>query len=551
MKKARNPPKLNPFSVPRWDYGHRTRNFRRITDIHNLREALRDQITACYRQQYIKLAEQDRKRNIQENEDAVKFHDDIKPLIMKWQDEYLRSAMSRMEALQEEYAKTTNLEKEAEQLQNNRIVLNMRVIYLEDSLSHRTILQNFQYLLKEHYWREKNDWIHRLPQGELEDYKQSIEKRSTLNIRVRDEDDAYFVKSFFENQYENVHHPILIAFENTTQFLDVLQYLKARSFRALLELHFAMGLHTDASKRYENFKQWSQNDLKRKRETAKMRCNRKYFTEERTTNLKGKTFGMLESDVVLSIKGRVEKKTDSVLDTVLWHLLPKNERKGAIKSLSSIEKVGKVELIILNLLEKLDQYPREIIHEIENKTRTNHNRRLRKAQDACDTEQRIYQVMKGIQKNLEPPFQPPPRKRPIPMSRLRKRPPPTPPKPPAPTHQQRLFIEAFTDKDITDIDISSNDSRKILKDIQRACMPFYFDHFLALHGYFPDKDFTTKIERREGKEEDKLHYKDVLPAVKERLRKWKQHQNSVKKYNISQTVDLYRDPESELDVNKN
>lgn len=531
----------NTFEVPKWDYGHRIRNFRRTTDIQNIRETLRNRISTCYRQQFIKLAEIDYNKNAQEVVDIRKFHEDVEPVIDKWQDQFLQKAMSSIENLQQQYTTSSDLEKILEELTRARVAINMRVIYLEDTLVNCTLIQNFEYLLKEFEWRQTHDWIHKKSSGELENYTESIASRSTLNIRVRDNDDAYSVKHFFETSYENVKHPVLVAFENVSQFMKMIQYLKARSFRALVELHFAMWLETETRDKFKDFQVWSEKDLTRKRKIVERRCMHKYFTEARVAKLRDEATKMNDTTLLKSLKTRVGWKTEAIIDQVLVRVVPPKDRKGIVSSLNSLEKVAKLESIVLELLEDLDKYPREIIDEIEEKCRKVKARQMREAKRACDTEERIHTVIKGIKKNLEPPFKPPPRQKPLPRGFL-----PKPRRRPKsrhipPTQQQKLIVEAFTDKDLKQLDFSTQENKKILRNIERNCMPFYYDYFLEQHGYIAKKDFVTDIERIDGKEENLLENKYLLPTVYNNMKHWQKRQQDIQRSNIQQTQYLYKD----------
>lgn len=544
MKKFKIPLKLSPDPAekPKWDYGHRTRNFRRVTDIHNMRETLRDRVTACYRQQYIKLAENDYNTNVQELNDIRKFHDDIEPVITTWQDQFLQKAMSTIEKLQDAYSTTSDLEKKLDELTKIREALITRVIFLEDTLVQCTLLQNFQYLLKEFQWRQEHDWIHQQPNGELEGYTESIQKRLTLNIRVRDNDDAFSVKAFFVRSYENVKHPVLVTFENVPQFMEMVQYLKVRSFRALVELHFAMWLEAETKDKFKDFHEWSDKDLEKKRQVVERRCKYKYFTEARAVKLKGEATITTDTKLLQSMKNRAGWKAEAIIDQVLWRIVPERDREGIVNSMNSLEKVAKLESIALELLEDLDKYPREVVNEIGMSCRQKRGKLRREAKRACDNMERIFTVIKGIKKNLEPPFRPPPRPKPLPRSI----PPKTPSKPKSrkadATPHQKLIVEAFTDKDIKQLDFTTPENQKILRNIERNCMPFYYDYFLEQHGYIAKKDFVNDIERMDGTEENRLEIKNLIPTVHQNMKRWEKRQQEIKHSNIRRTIHLYKEP---------
>lgn len=156
--------------------------------------------------------------------------------------------------------------------------------------------------------------------------------------------------------------------------------------------------------------------------------------------------------------------------------------------------------------------------------------------------ERIFTVIKGIKKNLEPPFRPPPRPKPLPRSI----PPKTPSKPKSrkadATPHQKLIVEAFTDKDIKQLDFTTPENQKILRNIERNCMPFYYDYFLEQHGYIAKKDFVNDIERMDGTEENRLEIKNLIPTVHQNMKRWEKRQQEIKHSNIRRTIHLYKEP---------
>lgn len=530
----------NPYEVADWDYGHKIRNFRRISDIVTIREALRTKITYCYRKQYNELLQIDETNNSRDVTATYDFTKIIDPLAAQWQDEHLRTAMSKLEKLQATYQETSKLQKLSEQLQDKRMVINMRIIYFENDLARFTLLQNFQYMLKEPDWRNENDWIHRKTDGKLENYRESIENRETLFIRLRDNDDAFLIRTFFQTKYEPINHPVLVPFKATQDFLDIVDYMKSQTFRALLELHLTMWLHAETVQKFKKFQEISSRNLGHRKEIVDRRCNKKWFNEKRAAML-NKSFVKTEIDLYKSLKSKTETKVEPVVETILLKLMKKGDDPSALQKLSVMDKISCVESMIQDLLHVLDDIPPQIIATVEKKLRTRREYVLRQAQRTCDMEFQMEMAMKSLKKNMEPPFIKPPREGRLPISKLppsRKKPPPPPP---VPTLREKIFVEAFTDHEVREMDINAKENKKILSDIERSCMPFYYDYFLERKfGYHAEKEFETNIERCDGKEEDRFRYKDVVPTVMKRIQNWERQQEFVKHYNISQTEHLYK-----------
>lgn len=533
--------KPKSYEPPKWDFGHKIRNFRRITDIQNLREALRTKITLDYRETFTTMLNENNNENAQECKDIVAFQTKLEPIAEKWRESYLHKAMSRLEKLEKAYEVTSRLQKELEEIKNRKIVINMRILYLENDLVRYTVMQNFQYLMQDHEWRVEHDWIHRNEDNHLEPFPESIEKRGKLFIRVRDNDDAFLVKKFFNENFSPNCHELLTPYKDPDEFLTEIGAVQEKTVRGLLELHLAMWLQANVTKEFRDFEQTSMKKLNKQKRNVSLRCDRKYFTEFRTQDLKLITDACITGDLKNSYQNRAANKFDGVLDTILTLLLPPRERKAILTTFSAWEKISFIERQVNDLLVVIDSLPIKILKPIEKKVRTKHETQMRIAKRTCEVELQMQNMIKSVKKNMEPPFKKPPLQRPLPRSRLPPRPkkPKTPP--PKLTDREKCFLEAFASHETTQTNVNTPENRKILKLVENACMPFHYDHFLSLIGYVPETDFVTMVQRRDGDESDRFKYKDVLPTVKVRLKQWERTRELVKKYQIEQTAHLYEE----------
>lgn len=109
--------------------------------------------------------------------------------------------------------------------------------------------------------------------------------------------------------------------------------------------------------------------------------------------------------------------------------------------------------------------------------------------------------------------------------------------------KHKLFYNAFTDISTEKIEFEDEETAEILNSIEDTCIPFHFDHFLKLHDYYPIYDFKTQIEERDGPEEKRFSYKDVLEDVAKNLKKWMELREKSIAEHISKTWYLYIDAE--------
>lgn len=151
--------------------------------------------------------------------------------------------------------------------------------------------------------------------------------------------------------------------------------------------------------------------------------------------------------------------------------------------------------------------------------------------------------MEQIKKNMSKPIPRPPRIGKLPRSNLPKKvPKPKETKVKMP-EKHKIFYNAFTDISTELIEFEDEETAEIINSIEDTCIPFHFDHFLKLHDYYPIYDFKTEIEEREGAEEKRFSYKDVLENVSQNLKKWMKLREKLIAEHISKTWYLYIDKE--------
>lgn len=157
---------------------------------------------------------------------------------------------------------------------------------------------------------------------------------------------------------------------------------------------------------------------------------------------------------------------------------------------------------------------------------------MRQAKRACALELRTHTVIEQLKKNLAPPFKPPKRQGKLPRSYLHIPKKIIKIKTEKISDLNKLYYKAFTNKEPTEMENQNPNDIELLTKLQQNCIPFYFDHFLNLHDYYPSYDFKTKIELNEGQEIKRFLYTDVLDAVLNSLEFWEKR----KKLNIQEHI---------------
>ncbi|XP_075146288.1 uncharacterized protein LOC142220816 [Haematobia irritans] len=497
-------------------------------------------------------------------------------LFDKWEKTEYDSAMAVVYKVKDVYDETDRLRKDIKEMEKDQVILNMDIVFIEGHWIRCIMLQNFHYLMGDLEWRLQNDWIHRITLKEitenvtqngpsentsslqisdssssvdeiasilLENFEESIMKRSKVNIRQRDKDDAWAIKTFYEEIYLPNKHPNLIVFPNAHSFLQGLENLKTKTFILLLEMHFALTIHSELQDRLESFLEWCMEDLKEKKEYVSRKCAKLYFMEDRAAWLRKQSLSYLDKPVDESFNDVAFLKDRALVAEAWRRIVPANMR-GSSEDLLAVDMVAMMSQVVMDLIAKFESIPMEDCTAIENKLRKRRNYRRKQSHHACHVEKRIEQEMQKVVRNLEPPptLEERKSKRPKKLQRLylRKR-----TKAPSICEKKiseraKFFFEAFHE-DGADITKPSEirDSIAQVDAIQEQIVPFYFDHFLKLNGYTPDYNFKTQIELRDGPELDRLKIRSVIPEIQQRMLQWEAMKKKIMEDHIAQNPNMY------------
>uniref|UniRef100_A0A1B0G0F1 Uncharacterized protein n=1 Tax=Glossina morsitans morsitans TaxID=37546 RepID=A0A1B0G0F1_GLOMM len=469
-----------------------------------------------------------------------------KKLFAKWGKREYEASMAVVYKVKTYYDQTDRLKAEFRELERQFVILNMDIVFIEGHWISCIMLQNFHYLMADQEWRLEHDWIHikKDENGEsigLENYEESISKRSLVNIRVREKDDAWAIKAFYENAYLANKQPNLIVFPNADSFLRGIEHLKVKTFVLLLEMHFTLAIHTELQHRLETFQEWCVDDLTEKEEYVERKCAKLYFMEDRASWLRARTVNFLGDPISLSFNNEFANKDRAVIWEVWREVVPPNMRGSSEQELQPVDMVAMISDVVMELIAKFESIPMAVTRKIEHSLRADRAYREKQSYHAYHIERRIESEMKNVVKNLQPPY-----KKPKPTGRLpryvikKRRKIVEEPKPKI-SERTKFFFRAFHGEDevmqMTDI----RESIAHVDNIQKQIVPFYFDHFLKLNGYTPNYNFKTQVELRDGLEVNRLGVQAIIPEVMTKLEQWERRKKTIMEEHISGNPKMYID----------
>uniref|UniRef100_A0A1B0AD58 Uncharacterized protein n=1 Tax=Glossina pallidipes TaxID=7398 RepID=A0A1B0AD58_GLOPL len=469
-----------------------------------------------------------------------------KKLFAKWEKREYEASMAIVYKVKDYYDQTDHLKAEFRELERQSVILNMDIVFIEGHWISCIMLQNFHYLMADQEWRIEHDWIHikKNENGEwveLENFEESISKRSAANIRVREKDDAWAIKVFYENVYLENKHPNLIVFPNADSFLQGIERLKVKTFVLLLEMHFTLAIHTELQHRLETFEEWCVEDLKEKQEYVERKCAKLYFMEDRATWLRSRTINFLDEPIELCFNNESSNKDRSVIWEVWRQVVPANMRGSSEQELQPIDMVAMISDVVIELIAKFENIPMNVSRKIEQSLRANRAYREKLSYQAYHIERRIESQMKNVVKNLQPPYKKPKRTGKLPRYIVKKRHKVVEAPKPKISERTKFFFRAFHEEDeimqITDV----RESIARVDNIQQQIVPFYFDHFLKLNGYTPNYNFTTQVELRDGPEANRLAVGALIPEVMIKLEQWEKKKKITMEEHIAGNPKMYVD----------
>ncbi|EDW03014.1 GH10725 [Drosophila grimshawi] len=486
-------------------------------------------------------------------------------LFAKWEKKEYNAAMTQVYQVKTYYEITDKMKQEFRELERELTMLNMDIVFIEGHWIRCVMLQNFHYLLGEEEWRAENDWIHRVPvkkrgkfgaeeveqpiepiapeddedvEYELEPYDQSIAKRTIVNIRVRDKDDAWAIRDFYYDVYMRNLHPVLQVFPNAEAFLQGVDNLKNKTFMLLLEMHYTLSIHTELQGRLETFVDWCNKDLKEKQEYVARKSVRKFFMEDRAIEMEARVRTYLEKPIENSFANEDFNKYRGFLAEVWRRIVPATVRGSSDVIPLASDMVATISTVVLELLSKFERLDIEKMRELEMSLRKRRRYLEKLSAQAYQIERRIDMEMKKVRRNLEPPFKKPKKVGPLQRLHLRKRVKKIIPPPVIISENTKNFVRAFAEDGVVSEGFNQ-DSVMVVDNMQEQIVPFYFDHFLKLNGYTPNYNFKTNIEMRDGPEINRFRIREIIPDVLQKVENWENMHRKIMEDNIQRNPKMY------------
>ncbi|KAH8334171.1 hypothetical protein KR059_007135 [Drosophila kikkawai] len=484
-------------------------------------------------------------------------------LFAKWQKKEYNAAMTMVYQVKSYYETTDKLKQEYRELERELMMLNMDIVFIEGHWIRCIMLQNFHYLMGDQDWRAEHDWIHLIPKTkrrtsdvegseeqepeapeeadeehmELEPYDISIAKRSIVNIRVRDKDDAWAIRAFYYDVYMQKTHPILQVFPDADAFLQGLENLKNKTFMLLLEMHFTLSIHTELQGRLETFVDWCTNDLKEKQEYVARKSAKKFFMEDRAMDMENRVHEYLGKPIENTIADEDFNKHRAVLAEVWRRVVPDSVRGTSDVLPNTTDMVAAISDVVMDILSKFEHLDIDKIRSLEATLRKERRYREKISAQAYQVERRIDMEMKKVRKNLEPPYKKPKREGRLPRLYLKKRVVPEEKEVIVISEHTKNFVRAFREDGYTGDQITT--SLLTADNMQEQIVPFYFDHFLKINGYTPNYNFRTNVDTRDGNEFNRLKVREVVPDVLLRLEMLEMSQKKIMEENIQRNPKMY------------
>uniref|UniRef100_A0A6E8W8K7 DUF4456 domain-containing protein n=1 Tax=Anopheles coluzzii TaxID=1518534 RepID=A0A6E8W8K7_ANOCL len=505
-------------------YRPRIRNFARIDAIHNLRESGRRQFETYYREEYI--VGQTRKQSI-ENEFYQQLAErcsELREAVRTIRQERFSATMRVLDTVKPYFETSSQLESRLKHLQSRMTSLWNQVVRLESIWVQRLKLQNFLYLIMPKEWRERNDWIHQDGYGQLESYPLSISRRDVVNIRNIDEgNDIWAVKRFFETDYLAKHKPVHEAFSTSSELLEGVAELNTNSMTLLSRLDLMNWVKSNAETESDRVQRDFANQIQAIRCFIQDMDERRRFYEKRTVELKLLFDKLVQGPLKDAIHNVRNREIESLVAVVYGKLLPAKDRDEGSSTvrLSGVTCFGFIFEMVLQVLADFDQKPAPLIHSVEQQIRFRRRRRNILAVRAAEEEHRISQLAVQLKRGLAPPHKKPDHKVKPPRSRLRRKEQPVVEVKQHVPKLDQIFRVAFGETATMTPDERRNFEIDMI--YQNYCS-VQFDHFLRAIGYEPDYDMMSRVEQRDGPEENFFKRKELIPRVLKKLQHWQHMQ---------------------------
>lgn len=329
------------------------RRFKPRTVIAQAREALRNRFQSNFIQEAITENAVIRQKEIRYAEEVERFRDLCQPLFSSWQDISYRSYMQKMQDVKPYFLKTVELKKELQRLNDLYSKIETQIIHTESKWRRLTILQNFHYLLGEQDWRAQHDWIHKRPDGSPENYRESIQRRASINLReIGGKESAFTIKRFYEQffiekpQAKKIH----IVFNDSKSLLNGMLKVKTKSFICLQQLHFSMWALSNMEHAYVTFKRWSDAFIAKRKIIVNGMSSKKNYLENLAVHLEAQANATIDGALKTAVSDKKLRTLMALCDTLFLAKVPQNIRENMKSDADMVDKFRIVVNIVMDLL---------------------------------------------------------------------------------------------------------------------------------------------------------------------------------------------------------
>lgn len=421
---------------------------------------------------------------------------------------------------------------QAESMRNQINLTKLDILKIENEMRDRTVHQKVHYLLMDDDWRHQHDWLHRRADGTLEDYRESIANRMRTHLRQRDTDNVWSVKQFYEQHYFDQCETIMV-FDTAELFAARLEKLKSQTAERMRKLNVLVQDLIDAQVQLQVARTAATDVSECQQRKLMHSSNRTRAMAVREQQLSEKTIMLMGEPLRVAITDDLMNRTIALSNVLFKRIVPSEARRFVDRKATVIDTLAVVIDRVRELLWQLDSIPARIQKVAAKEVRCRRAFMRKEALNAYELECRLARTLQRLKKTFEPPTKP--AKAPTKRYHLR---------PKAIVHEQPVVIvpksiqllrKAFGDA----FEQSAADSVDVLQQFESLCVPFYFDHFLELRGHKPQVTQRTRIEMRDGAEERRFKYHDVMADTMKRFTLLDARLQQKRKQDIEKLAHLY------------
>ncbi|KAL7024344.1 hypothetical protein ACKWTF_013001 [Chironomus riparius] len=538
-------------------YNERSRTefrFKRVSEVKKMREGFMRKIEAYYIKEKMMVDKIQAENDIKAMKELTETVNQYEKFLDEQKKTRNHDTMKIMKDVKQYYIDTDKLRAEHEVIRVQVGPMNMKIFYIGNEFLRMRRYQDFQYLLMPLEWRLKHDHLH-LDYGDgsletpiLEDLSKSIHNRSMKNAWDQANASVQNIMEYINNIYCINEPKKLFPFKKGKDMIGMIEVLNSKSIKLLSKLMYVAIISNklDDELRKLNFN--NEKFITNMEFKAQNLEQRFWFLEQRSTYLLNKSKELAENPLEESYKDPLLNELKGyckiLFKTIIYGY--KIDEKNSIddsKIYTTIDQFQKIEDKVLNMFVTIDKIPQKLFNEMEQKVRKERERKFHLAERACRIEDNIDTTMKQLQRL----FADPPKKEKIigKLQRLylKKKPQRIIKEKPllSPLEEEYLkaFMDVSDDKDVSEAKFDPN-VKLMIEKIKNESTPFYVDRFIESLGINLKKLDPQDVEMIVQDEAARMKFKDMLPAIRMKMKYWEFKQKMEKEKNIQKTYFLYQ-----------